>query len=61
MKIKLLTSRAGIGESQNVGDEIDVPDEEAIRMIDAGQAEPVRSAAKKTAVKKSKTEKAVKG
>lgn len=45
MKIKLLVSRAGPGGVANVGDEIDVGDSEAIRMIEAGQAQPVRQAA----------------
>ena len=39
MTIKLLTSRtANIGDSQQWGDIIDVPDDEAQRMIAAGQA-----------------------
>ena len=38
MKIKLLVARAGAGFSQNRGDEIEVGDDEAARMIDAGQA-----------------------
>ncbi len=42
MRIRLLVSRAGVDFSQNVGDEIDVPDKEATRMIEAGQAEPIR-------------------
>ena len=53
MKIKLLTSRAGVGFSQNVGDEIEVSDAEARRMIEAGQAAPVRTGkAPERAVKK---------
>lgn len=60
MKIKLLVSRAGPAGVQNRGDEIDVCDAEAIRMIAAGQAEPVREAAVERAVPKRKAEKAVK-
>lgn len=41
MKVKLLTSRAGVNFSQNAGDVIDVSDDEAKRMIEAGQASPV--------------------
>ncbi|MEW7009495.1 hypothetical protein [Lentilitoribacter sp. EG35] len=43
MKIKLLISRAGVGFSQNAGEEITVKAAEGQRMIDAGQAELVRS------------------
>lgn len=53
MKIKLLVSRAGPSGAFNVGDEIDVDGDEAKRLIEAGQAAPVRSA-------KPKPEKAVK-
>lgn len=60
MKVKLLVSRAGAGFVQNRGDEIDVPDAEAIRMIEAGQAEPVRTAAVERAVRAPRSEKAVK-
>lgn len=73
MKLKLLCSRAGVGFSQNVGDEIEVGDAEGLRMIDAGQAvlvdlnqsEAARIAEKEksqteTATKKVSTEKAVK-
>lgn len=42
MKIKLLVSRSGVDGSQNRGDIIEVLDAEAVRMIDAGQAEPIR-------------------
>lgn len=41
MKIRLLTSRAGIDFAQNVGDVIEVSKDEAKRMIEDGQAEPV--------------------
>lgn len=43
MRLKLLCSRAGIGVTQNAGDEIDVCDAEGARMIDAGQAVPCAS------------------
>jgi hypothetical protein len=42
MKIRLLTARATATGAQNRGDTIDVPEAEAIRMIEGGQAEPVR-------------------
>lgn len=42
MKIKLLVSRAHADGAQNRGDEIEVSSDEAKRMIEAGQAEPVR-------------------
>lgn len=44
MKVKLLVSRAGVGFVQNAGDEIDVDDEQAQRMIEAQQAVPVGKA-----------------
>jgi len=34
MKVKLLVSRAVIGDSQNVGDEIEVSDAEGARMVE---------------------------
>jgi hypothetical protein len=46
MKIRLLVSRSGPAGAQNAGDQIDVPDAEAMRMIEAGQATPIRTAAK---------------
>lgn len=61
MKVKLLTARATSQGSENRGDVIDVTDGEAIRMIEAGQAEAVRYEAKpEKAVKRSKFEKASK-
>lgn len=60
MKLKLLVSRAGANFVQNAGDEIEVGDAEAIRMIEAGQAVAVRSAAPERAVSKPKIERAVK-
>lgn len=44
MKIRLLVPRATVGGPQNIGDEIDEDQATAIRMIEAGQAAPVRSA-----------------
>jgi hypothetical protein len=59
MKVKLLTSRAGLGESQNAGDEIEIGTAEGGRMIEAGQATLVRSIPnKQNTSKKPKTEKA---
>ena len=43
MKVKLLVSRSGPAGAQNVGDVIDVDGAEAKRLIEARQAEPVRS------------------
>ena len=60
MKIKMLVSRAGPLVSQNRGDVVEVTDAEAIRMIEAGQAEAVRSVAPEKAVKRAKAEKATK-
>ena len=52
MKIELLTARVGAVFSQNRGDVIEVSDEEAIRMIEAGQAVPIVEAVAETAVKR---------
>ena len=57
MKITLLVSRATVTESQNRGDVIEVDDAEAIRMIAAGQAEPVAEVAVERAVSRAKPEK----
>lgn len=59
MRVKLLVSRAGPAGVQNRGDEIDVGDDEAVRMISAGQAEPVREARVERAVPKKRAEKAI--
>lgn len=59
MKIRLLVSRAGADGAFAPGDEIDVDDAEAVRMIEAGQCEPVRAAAIERAVPRAKSEKAV--
>lgn len=58
MKIKLLVSRAGVDFSQNAGDEIEVSPAEGARMIEAGQAEPIRSSRAERAVKADASEKA---
>lgn len=60
MKIRLLVSRAGPAGVENRGDEIEVADAEAIRMIEADQAEPLRDAPVERAVKRPRGEKAAK-
>lgn len=60
MKVKLLVSRSGANGAQNRGDIVDVSDDEGPRMIEVGQAEPIRAAVKETAVSKRKVEKAAK-
>lgn len=52
MKIKLLIGRGGPNISDSAGDEIEVNDAEGQRMIEAGQAVPVRGAKAETATKK---------
>lgn len=42
MQVEMLISRAGPGGVANRGDIIEVGKEEAVRMIEAGQAIPVR-------------------
>lgn len=56
MKIRLLTARAGADFSQHAGDVVEVEDAEAIRMIAAEQAEPVREDPIERAVKRGKVE-----
>lgn len=60
MEVKLLVSRGGVGFAQNAGDVITVGDKEGVRMIEAGQAVPVREAKRERTTKKPKVEKAVK-
>ena len=60
MKIKLLVSRATASGAENRGEVIDVADSEAIRMIEAGQAEAVRAVEPERAVKRPRSEKAAK-
>lgn len=58
MKVKLLVSRSGADGAQNMGDEINVDNDEAKRMFEAGQAVPVRGSIPEKAVKRTKAEKA---
>lgn len=51
MKIRLLVARASADGAQNRGDEIEVSANEGARMIEAGQAEIVRSAPVERAAK----------
>jgi len=61
MQIKLLIARATATGSQNRGDVIETSNAEAVRMIQAGQAEAMRTAAEpERAVRRSKSEKATK-
>lgn len=60
MIVRLLVSRSGPAGAQSIGDCIDVGDQEAIRMIEAGQAEPVRSDRTEKAVRRSAGERASK-
>jgi len=48
MKVKLLTSIAGPMHSYGYGEEVDLPDGDARRMIERGQAQPVRQQAVET-------------
>lgn len=61
MKVELLVARAGLDFSQSAGDVVEVSDDEAKRMIEAGQAKPVRGVAPEKAVGKKKFERAVSG
>lgn len=58
MKITLLVSRATATGSENRGDVVEVSDAEAIRMIEAGQAAPVRAVEPEKAISRAKSEKA---
>lgn len=60
MKVKLLVARSGPAGSQNIGDEIEVSPEEAQRMAAKGQCELMRATKPEKAVKRAKSEKAVK-
>lgn len=63
MKVKLLISRGGVGFTQNAGDEIDVDNDEAKRMMEANppQCVPVRATKSEKAVRSTKkSEKTVK-
>lgn len=59
MRVVLSVSRSGPQGVFHAGDEIEVSDEDGRRMIDAGQALPVRRAARERAIPKRNTEKAV--
>jgi len=58
MKVKLLVCRSGPDFTQNAGDVVAVSEAEALRMIKAGQAEPVKAV--ETAAKKAEPVKRVK-
>lgn len=58
MKIELLVARATLGGAQSEGDVVDVESDEARRMIEAGQARPVRQQRRERATKVDLTEKA---
>ena len=60
MQIKLLMARATATGSQNRGDVVDVSDAEAVRMIEAGQAQPVRATKPEKAISRRNVEKASK-
>lgn len=60
VKVKLVVSRIGPGGSFNPGDVIDVPADEAQRMVAAGQCEMLRAAKPEKAVSRRKSEKASK-
>lgn len=59
MQVKLTTSRAGIGFSQQAGEIIEVGEAEGVSLLASGQAEPVRQQKIERAVKVTR-EKAVK-
>lgn len=58
MQITILVSLAGDGFAWNPGENVEVEDGEAVRLIEAGFAEPVRTVTREKAVA-SKREKAV--
>lgn len=62
MKVELLVPRATATGSENRGDVVEVSADEAKRMIEAGQAMPVRAAAaaEKTVARTAKAEKTAK-
>ncbi len=60
MKVKLLVSRVTSKSAENRGDVVEVSPDEARRMIEAGQAEAVRSKKPEKAVAKAKPERAAK-
>lgn len=60
MRVVLRVFRSGPLGVQNPGDCVEVDDSEALRMIEAEQAEPMREAKIERAVRKPKAERAVK-
>lgn len=60
MKIRMLVGMMGPATERVRGDEIDLPANEAGRLIDAGFAEVVRSSGKETAIQAQRIEKASK-
>lgn len=57
MKVRMLTGLSGPTYSLTTGDEADFPDDEAIRLIEAGYAAPVERSRRETATKKPAAEK----
>ena len=60
MKVRLTVSRSGADGAFAPGDEIEVSENEGVRMIEAGQAEAVRTTVKETTSARRKVEKAAK-
>lgn len=60
MLVRLLVPRATLEGPQDIGDEIEVTDAEAVRMFAAEQAEPVRAIMPEKAISRRKSQKAVK-
>ena len=60
MRIELLEQRHGPLGIENAGDRVEVADAEAVRLIEAGKAVPVRDFAPERAVAKPKRERAAK-
>lgn len=58
MRVRLLISRATVREAQNRGDIIEVSDGEGVRLIERGQAEPVREYVPEKAVNEPSVERA---
>jgi len=49
MKIELLLPRSGPHGSFGIGDQIEVPDTEGQRLVEAGKARPIKARKKRTA------------
>ena len=60
MRVRLLVPRATLAGPESIGDEIEVADAEAVRMTEAGPADPVRGAKPEKAVPRRKAERAAK-